>query len=536
VRWLTSRLIRAGRDRGAAVLFVAILTPAVLLGIGAFVVDVGAYYSERAQTQNGADAGAVAIANTCALSTCDPTAADAYAPANSNGNLGTNSVVSHAQGFPCGKDPKAALPACPSGTENGSICPRPASSNYVDVQVNTDPGVPAFFAAAFGAGPKKIGSCAQAIWGTPVIGGDVLALTVAECVWNTDTAGGTNYAPAPPAVPSAGYEVALVVHNPDDPTDPTCTSGPSVGPLPGGFGWTQTDNLQNTPCTTAFIPNSGGWYQSDPGQGSQTGAQCLDKGNGPGVIPCAQNPAVPNPPNPPNQPNGCPTPPTPSPLIVPVYDRVCAQNGSTSVSVDEKQSVTVSSNATGGTYTLTFTDGSGNVATTAAIAYNANAAAVTAALAALPNVNGSSNVVVTGANGAANGPSPFTVEFTGALAHTDFALMTADFSKLTPGGKKGAAVTVGGVQDGAFVATACPAGFANGKYYHLLTLAAFVVTGYEGSAFPHDKASWLTGRNWCVNQHGSDPACLLGYFVKATTEGTVGSGPDTGVTVVELNG
>jgi hypothetical protein len=531
MRWLTSRFIRADRDRGASVILIAIITPAILLGMGAFVVDIGGYYSERAQTQNGADAAAVAIANTCAKGTCDTTAGDTYAPANSNGNLDTSSIVSHAEGFPCGRDKDGILPACPAGVENGTICPPAPSTNYVDVQVNTDQGVPAFFSSAFGNGRKNIGSCAQAIWGPPKIG-DILALTIAECAWNTDTNGGQNYAPSPPDLPSASYEVALVVHNPDDPTDPTCVSGPSVGPLPGGFGWTLPNDDPNTPCTTSFIAGSDGWYTSDPGQGTSTGSQCLDGGQNAGVIPCAQNPVVSPVPFPPNSTSACPDPPTPSPLIVPIYDNVCVQTGSTGVTQDEMQSVTVT-NATNGTYTLSFTGAIGSAQATANIAWDATAATVQTALAAVSNI-GTGNVLVTG-----DATTGFTVEFTGTLADTNFALMNATSNLAPASGPNRARVTVAPIQDGNFAATACPAGFANGKYYHLLTKAAFVITGYEGAAFPHDQASWLTGRDWCVNPgNGQDETCLLGYFVQATDlDGEIDpNAPDTGVTVVKLNG
>jgi hypothetical protein len=109
--------------------------------------------------------------------------------------------------------------------------------------------------------------------------------------------------------------------------------------------------------------------------------------------------------------------------------------GPYSGTTDEKQSVTVTGAPTGGTFTLTF---SGQ--TTAAIAYNATAAAVQSALAALSNI-GAGNVAVTGANG-----GPYTVSFIGALANTDVAQMTATPS-LTGGTSPGvtiATTTAGG--------------------------------------------------------------------------------------------
>jgi Flp pilus assembly protein TadG len=529
MRWLTSRLIRAERERGASVVLVAVLVTAVLFGLGAFIIDLGAYYTARGETQNGADAAVIAIANTCAKGTCDATAGDKYGGLNS-GNLDTAGSVTHQStpALPCGNGP--GLTACDPSIENGQICPaKPGSTHYVDAQVRTDKngGVPAFFSAVFGNGRKRIGSCAQAIWGPPKLG-VVLALTFAECTWNTDTAGNSNYAPSPPALPPTSFEKTLILHNPDDPTDPSCVSGPNVGPLPGGFGWTVPTTNPNTPCTATLIPGSGGWYESDPGNGTSTGTQCTDKGNTAGVIPCAQNPVVTSPPFSPNPLNACPTPATPSPLLVPIYDKVCSMSGSATTQ-DEIQSVTVSSKATGGSYTLTFTDNLGNAQTTGLIAWNANAAAIQTALTGLSNI-GAGNVTVTGTLAAG-----FSVEFTGAFADTNMQPMVADSTKLT--GKGNPTVDIKTVQDGSFAATACPAGsfFTSGnKYYHLLTLAAFVVTGYGGSSFAHDQRSWLTGNKCPANKSG----CIMGYFVRQQDPGgdVDPNGTDAGVTVVTLNG
>lgn len=85
----------------------------------------------------------------------------------------------------------------------------------------------------------------------------------------------------------------------------------------------------------------------------------------------------------------------------------------------EVQSVAITGTPTGGTFTLTFAG-----YTTAAIQYNASAAAVQAALEALPNI-GTDNVTCTG------GPLPGTavaVTFKGYLAGADVAQMTATAS------------------------------------------------------------------------------------------------------------
>ncbi|MFI0156221.1 hypothetical protein [Streptomyces lydicus] len=95
----------------------------------------------------------------------------------------------------------------------------------------------------------------------------------------------------------------------------------------------------------------------------------------------------------------------------------------------ETQTVTISGSPTGGTFTLTF---SGQ--TTSAIAYNATAATVQAALEALSNV-APGDVTVTG-----NAGGPYTVVFGGAYLSDDVAQMTASGS-FTGGSSPAVAVT-----------------------------------------------------------------------------------------------
>lgn len=105
---------------------------------------------------------------------------------------------------------------------------------------------------------------------------------------------------------------------------------------------------------------------------------------------------------------------------------------------NEIQTLTISGTPTGGTYTLTFTTPDGDEQTTAAIAYNANAAAIEAALEALSNLV-PADVAVTGSG-------PFSITFSGAYAQTNVPQMTATAS-LTGGTAPAATVTTatGGV-------------------------------------------------------------------------------------------
>lgn len=115
------------------------------------------------------------------------------------------------------------------------------------------------------------------------------------------------------------------------------------------------------------------------------------------------------------------------------------------VYTNEVQTITITGTPTGGTFTLTY-DG----ATTSAIAYNAAAATVQAALEALPNI-GTGGVV--GAGGSLPG-TPVTITFSGALlSKRNVSLMTATGS-LTGGSSPAVSVatTTGGTGYGDYVA------------------------------------------------------------------------------------
>lgn len=110
--------------------------------------------------------------------------------------------------------------------------------------------------------------------------------------------------------------------------------------------------------------------------------------------------------------------------------------GPYAMQTNEVQTATITGSPTGGTFTLTW---SGQ--TTTAIAYNAPAADVQAALTALSNI-GDNDVAVTGSSG-----GPYTVTFKGVLGGTDVPAMTASGAGLTGGTSPGvtiATTTAGG--------------------------------------------------------------------------------------------
>lgn len=124
-------------------------------------------------------------------------------------------------------------------------------------------------------------------------------------------------------------------------------------------------------------------------------------------------------------------------------------DGTSLVGTNEVQTVTV--DATGGTFTLTF---SGK--TTGDLAFDSLAADIQTALEGLSTI-GSGNVGVTGGPGDAGGTTPYVVTFQGTLADTDVAQMTSDPAKLTGGASTATVATqTPGVTPSVSVSTTTP--------------------------------------------------------------------------------
>jgi len=134
---------------------------------------------------------------------------------------------------------------------------------------------------------------------------------------------------------------------------------------------------------------------------------------------------------------------------------------------NERQQVAITGSPTGGDFTLTF-DGQ----TTTGIAYNANAAAVQAALEALSNID-VGDVVVTG------GPGPGTawiVEFQGTKAYANQTQMTKNAAGLTGGSSPDVVVTT--LKDGS-TWTVIATGFTLYRVYARVVFAAAQATSTQ---------------------------------------------------------
>jgi Flp pilus assembly protein TadG len=248
-------------DRGAVGMMVGVLFGAgVLLGMAALVIDVGALYQERAELQNGADAGSLAVAKSCVVAAdCNPDTATTYANLNANDGVSTVTLV-------CGRDGiNNSLPGCPASSGTIVDCPTApaADKNYVDVHTATRTTggsslLPPAFARALtgyaGYQGSTVLACARAMWGPAMQSSKSLAMTLSLCAW-TQATGGTP--------PTFGTDVRIFVR--DAPNAPTC-DGLS---RPGEFGW-----LNDVGGCTADVDLTESGYVTGSDPGKNLSAEC----------------------------------------------------------------------------------------------------------------------------------------------------------------------------------------------------------------------------------------------------------------------
>lgn len=190
-------------ERGVAGVIVAVMM-LVLIGAGAMAVDVGQIYAERAQLQNGADSGAMAVARSCKPGPCTSSLAGPLANSNSNDNESDASVDLSVAG----------QVTVTTSTKNGA-------SGFLSKM----------FATALNAGPVKVGATATAAWGSPGSGPATLPLAFAPCQFKID-----------------GTVQTITTQGAS-----SCVSdNPSGGTIPGGFAWLASDPGQ---CQSTVYPD-----------------------------------------------------------------------------------------------------------------------------------------------------------------------------------------------------------------------------------------------------------------------------------------
>ena len=242
------------RDRGAVLVWVALMMT-VLLGVGALTIDLGALYAEKRQLQNGADAAALAVAQSCAGGSCSGYSAQAQQYADLNAQDGASAVD-----VVCGVG--LGLPAC-SGSPSPGVT---GATGWVKVTTSTKTsggGTQVQFVLApimNSLAGATVHASAVAAWGA--LGGAVTSpLTFSACEFlalggslsDGTFPTGTRYI----YFHAIGATSTLGTAN--------CRPSTSGADLPGGFGWVAGSST----CTVTLTADA--TVTADPGNGVPSG-------------------------------------------------------------------------------------------------------------------------------------------------------------------------------------------------------------------------------------------------------------------------
>lgn len=276
---------RRTSERGASATIVGILLAVgVIFGAAALSIDMGALMVERRELQNGADAGALSLASSCAKDNCVQDADGLPALVNKNA-----SDQAHTISDECVRNFSGAtnLRVCDPPGASAAIaeCPAlppglPAGVSYVEVRTSSLSEAGGFVRNIFsslgpgGESTTTVASCARAGWG-PAGGASTLPLTFSLCeYYDALKAGGPGF--GDPVQGDYTGEVALAVKYKVTGNPPVSTSpcdpeeGHSGMDAPGGFGW-----LDQTGCRANI--NADGWVKVDTGKNAPPG--CLKAGD-----------------------------------------------------------------------------------------------------------------------------------------------------------------------------------------------------------------------------------------------------------------
>ena len=212
------------RDERGAVAVVTGLLMVAIMGFAAVSVDVANVWSDQRQLQNGADAGALAIAMDCASGSCGaPEAtADELAVQNKEDGAAAGAVVS-------------------LSTATGTVT------------VESSGTTEHWFAPILGVDASDLAASATATWGVTGSGTSNLPLTFSLCEI-TDLADGSFQEVSPgdwQLVEPTGKITTIYLAHPGSkpPEEDPCTNTPSGAEIPGGFSWI-TDGLDGCSAYT----------------------------------------------------------------------------------------------------------------------------------------------------------------------------------------------------------------------------------------------------------------------------------------------
>lgn len=231
---------RLSSEHGAVAVIMAVLLVTVF-GMAAFVIDAAALYQERRELQRGADAAALALAESCArasvscTSATDPaldTMAETYADANADDGA-ADALVDPADFDPLGRVTVQTTTRDAAGT----ILPFRFAQIFGLIDADGDHD------------GSTVAASATAVWGSPSSLASI-PLTVSSCEFEEHTNGGTTFAESPY---DDDTEVTLTFHDGNSSgTCPASTSGQDAdgdGVLPAGFGWLVEDGECNVETT-----------------------------------------------------------------------------------------------------------------------------------------------------------------------------------------------------------------------------------------------------------------------------------------------
>lgn len=262
-------------ESGALTTLTALMVSVMFLAFLALTVDVGRTVLERRELQNGADAGALSLAQSCAEGNCSPNADELLALVDANARDGEHAA------FPCGSA-GTGLPPCPaSSLSDLTLCPPlPAGVSsevkYAEVHTQTsrDGGSAGFLENIFaplagGSATSEVRSCARAGWGPPG-SASVLPITFHYCEYAAAIRDvGFGSSPIDVDSPNQG-ETALTLKyhaQADHPCEDIMQSGMDA---PGGFGW-----LFKSECLSRV--DDDGWIGGQTGRPSK--GECFGVGD-----------------------------------------------------------------------------------------------------------------------------------------------------------------------------------------------------------------------------------------------------------------
>ena len=234
-------------ERGAVAVMVAV-SAVVLMGMAAMVIDVGALYEERRELQNGADAGALAIAQECAdalvLTTC---------LANLDEHEAVEMATSNALDGLAAVDDVDITGTLAAGTVTVETSTETSSGNQITyklAQILSDD-----------LDGKTVHARAVAAWGNPGAL-DALPLTISDCLWNLLTATGTVF----------GSTTTIMFHDPL--TEVPCAASNNNQLSPGNWGWIEETLV--APGTSCIASLALGVAAGDTGNDTSCSAAQLD--------------------------------------------------------------------------------------------------------------------------------------------------------------------------------------------------------------------------------------------------------------------